>query len=85
MDALIKLEADLISDAARDLARAYDLVRHRHGERFRALEKRLADLEQLDPQPIIHTLTCGDSIVLIAAPPVEWTALLAEAKQLEVI
>lgn len=76
----IKIESDAISDAARELAALREALRHRHGDRYRELERRI---ERLSPKGAdVRSL---DGETLAAVPPQEWTAILREGRELGVI
>lgn len=80
----IRLETDLIADAAEDLRRVHAALTKRHGDAFRALERRIDGLGEAGGLPCLHPLP-DDTVTLLATPPQEWLDILAEAKRLGVI
>lgn len=80
-DVEIRIETDLIVDAASALERLSAALQKRHGQRFRVLEQRLHALPDLQPKPNVHPL---DGTTFLATPPQEWIDILAEAERLGV-
>jgi hypothetical protein len=81
----IRLETDLIADAADDLRRVRAALAKRHGAPFRALERRIEALGEAGGLPDLHPLSDDSTVTLLATPPKEWLDILAEARRLGVI
>lgn len=78
----LSLETDLVADAARDLLAVHAAIGKRHGDQFRALDRRLMALPIDAGKPGLHALEPG---LLVATPPQEWLDILAEARRLGLI
>lgn len=78
----IRLETDAIADAADLISKIRDALRRRHGDQFRALERRIEALPDAGDAPQVQGL---DRLTLIATPPQAWTDIIAEAVRLGVI
>lgn len=81
---VIIAETDLIADIAATLALIHQRLAGRHGETFRALERRLDAVArgELDSGFPVHQLEPGR---LILAPSAQLLALVADARALGVI
>ncbi|HTK34552.1 MAG TPA: hypothetical protein VL358_04590 [Caulobacteraceae bacterium] len=78
-----RIELDAISDAVTELERLARALPTRHGEAFRALDRRVADLiDGKCGQPDVHDL--GEGVLAVAAPR-ELSEILAAGRQLGVI
>lgn len=81
----IRIETDLIADAAGALLRVRTALGKRHGEQFRELKRRIESLGTGEPQPGLTSLPDSEAISFVATPPQEWIDVLAQAKRLGVI
>jgi hypothetical protein len=80
--AAFHIETDLVHDCVADLVRVHMALTHRHGHRFRRLERRIEELEEAPaPKMTYERLEAGRWVML---PPTEWTGLIAEARALGV-
>ena len=79
----VTVETDAVVDTANELIAVRRALATRHGDAFRALDKRLEALPlAMLPTPI-HPLHADDgSCRLIIQPPQEWTAILVEARRI---
>lgn len=82
---MLRLETDLIDDAINSLMRIREALPRRHGDAFRALERRLEALPARELEAGLRSLPDSEAISFIATPPQEWLDILAEAKRLGVI
>ena len=75
-------ETSFIQDAIVTVSRVHDALSRRHGQRFRALDRRIEAIAEgfTVPEPV-HL---GDCIFCFPAPP-EFVAIIAEARALGVI
>lgn len=90
----IRVETDAIADAADLIRKIRDTLRHRHGDEFRALARKIEALADEDAEPNIQEIPSDSeergryvisSMAFIATPPQAWTDIIAEALQLGVI
>lgn len=79
----ISLDASVIGDAVNTLILIHHRLRKRHGEQFRALDRRLDAL--VDGDCKIMRLVPMPGGVMLAAPSAEVTELFKEARRLELI
>jgi len=79
------IERDPVIDLLEDWARVGRALAARHGSAFRALDRRMSDIEEgetLISEPEVHDL--GEAM-LIVTPPREMVEVVAEARRLGVI
>lgn len=79
-------ELDLQRDAINDLMRVREALPRRHGDRFRALERRIEALEDREwsAADVGRCHDLGEGILLFEPPPIV-VELVAEARRLGVI
>lgn len=82
----IRVESDDFIDAISELVRISKALPSRHGQRFRALERRLEALIDNMPDPKVQPLETPDgaTIIMVTSPGEEITAVIAEARRLGV-
>ena len=78
----LKIENDLLLDAGRDLMRLHALLASRHGEQYRALQRRI---DALPDTPFTPELTSLDDETLIFKVPGVWATILSDARKLGLI
>lgn len=78
----LKFETELVADLVAQLCRIEDALRFRHGDAFRALERRI---EAFTEQPSTVSFQALDAEISIATPPRELVELIQEAERLGII
>lgn len=78
----LTFEQEPFLDAGHELSRAMDAVRPRHGDAFRALERRIEAAFDPIPAPQFRTLESGRFVLM---PPQIWIDLLADCRRMGVI
>jgi hypothetical protein len=83
---LITIETEALQDTANELIILRRILASRHGEPFRALDRRLEALPALTLPTPIHPLHSDDgSCQFMVQPPQEWTDILIQARALGVL
>lgn len=82
----LRIEDELVADAAAELERILLALPRRHGDAFRTLQRAIEALpDQPRTGPEVYSVASdGPVIVLVLAPPPEFTALIREAERLGV-
>lgn len=81
----LSVETDATSDVAGDLAFIFGALATRHGDEFRALQRRIETLlEEGLPEGCV-SLRRLDDATLIAVPDGELKAIIIEARRLSII
>ena len=81
----IRAELDLIRDAIDTLVLIHERLAYRHGETFRALDRRIEGLAETNLRPAtIHQMT-GGGLTLIPEVPEAVRSIIADARALGVI
>jgi hypothetical protein len=79
----ITIESEPIWDAVNDIVHIHQALTHRHGDRFRALERKIAALGEGSWGVAGQRELCGDHVVL--TPPARLRSIIREARDLGVI
>ena len=77
----LHVEIELLEDAISEIERVHRALARRHGDAFRALDRRIEIACETGAEPDIRSLGADR---LIALPPVEWREIIAEATRLGV-
>lgn len=80
-----RFETDLVHDAVDTLLRVHQALTHRHGERFRSLERRVEEVFEQDARGSSIGVASLDGGVVLLTPPLAWRALITEARTMGVI
>jgi len=74
----LEIETDLLDDAIAELVRIHQALAYRHGDAFRALDRRIEEIAEggLPEAPMLESLGGGR---FVAIPPAALLALIAEA------
>lgn len=80
----LRFEIEAVQDAIADLERAHLELTHRHGARYRSLERDIEDSVDtlLTGEPVVHDL--GEGFMMMTCPPPA-EDLLRRARRLGVI
>lgn len=76
----ISMETEAVRDAIEALAGVIERLARRHGERFRALDRRIDAFLDAPDDPVAHEAAGEDGLLLIFGAPPKLAAILRDAR-----